>query len=256
MRVIQGRLDGKVCLITGTGGAIGSASALAFAREGALIVGCDLDAASADATAERVRAAGGNMVSLAPCDLSVPKDCARLVDLALSHHGRIDVLFNNAGRPTYGAIDSPDDTHWYATIQHELHLVYLLTKAAWPALSVRGGAIVNMASVAGWTGLPALDGLAHSTVKAGILAMTRHLAMEGRHHDIRVNSISPGVIGTPSALRRAEDPAWDAAMRGKIMRGRYGTPEEIAAVALFLASDESGFVNGADIRADGGMSAW
>jgi NAD(P)-dependent dehydrogenase (short-subunit alcohol dehydrogenase family) len=251
-----GRLTGKVCIITGTGGAIGSASALAFAREGALVVGCDLRAAPSLETAKEVRAAGGQMDSLEPCDLTRPQEYARLIAFACQRFGRIDVLFNNASKARYGWIHEADDEHWYTTIEHELHIVYLLCKAAWSALCDSRGAIINMASISGWTTLPALAGIAHSTAKGGILAMTRHLAMEGRKVGIRANSISPGVIATPSVLARARDPEWDAAMRGKIMRGSYGTPEEVAAVAVFLAANESSFVNATDIRVDGGMTAW
>ena len=251
-----GRLQGKICIITGTGGAIGRASALAFAREGATIVGCDIIPETATATDRAVAEAGGQIATLAPCDLATLNDCERLVELALERCGRIDVLFNNASRPTYGALTEDSNDHWFRTIDNELHMVYLLCKAAWPALSASGGTIVNMASAAGWTTFPALAGLAHGAAKGGVISMTRHLAMEGRDLGIRANSISPGVIGTPKVLGLAENPDWDRLMRSKIMRGSYGKPEEIAAVALFFASDESAFVNAADIRADGGITAW
>lgn len=253
---MAGRLDGKVCVITGTGGAIGRASALAFAREGATVIGCDLQETAANESATEVRALGFEMHSMQPCDLTSASDCHRLVEFALSKAGRIDVLFNNASRPFYGALTEKDDSHWFNTVDHELHNVYLMCKAAWPALTESSGTIINMASVAGWIALPALAGLAHSTAKSGILGMTRHLAIEGRTSNIRANSISPGVIATPAVRARALDEQWNAAMVSKILRGQFGKPEEIAAVALFLASDESAFVNGADIRADGGMSAW
>ncbi|MBB1632488.1 MULTISPECIES: SDR family NAD(P)-dependent oxidoreductase [Cupriavidus] len=250
------RLEDKVCVITGTGGAIGAASALAFAREGALVVGCDLVPESARSTATRVRSTGGTMVSLEPCDLSSAIDCTRLIEFALVEFGRIDVLFNNASKPHYGWMTDHSDEHWYKTIDHELHNVYLLCKAAWPSLRVSGGNVINMGSISGWIGLPALPGIAHSAAKAGVIGLTRHLAMEGREARIRANSISPGVIGTPAVLARAEDPEWAAAMTQRIMGGRFGTPEEVAAVALFLASAESSFVNGTDIRVDGGTLAW
>lgn len=253
---MSGRLHGKVCVVTGTGGAIGRASALAFAKEGAMVFGCDIQESSSKETVALVRKSGGDMLSVEPCDLSRAADCARVAAEVEKKFGRIDVLFNNASKPSYGWMDEPDDAYWWKTIDHELHNVYLMCKAAWPALTKSGGNIINMASVSGWIGLPALPGVAHSAAKSGVHAMTRHLAMEGRTAGVRANSISPGVIGTPSVLARARDPQWNEMMLSKIMRGTYGTPEEIAAVAVFLASEESAFINGADIRVDGGMTAW
>lgn len=250
------QLKGKVCVITGTGGSIGRASALAFAREGARIVGCDKDAASAERTLREVEAQGGEMLSLHPCNLFDRDDCAKLVELAVSSFGRIDVLFNNASHFHHGWMTDEQDDFWFRTIDEELHIVYMLCKAAWNTMATTGGSIVNMASTAGHTTYRLLPGIAHSAAKGGVIAMTRHLALEGRHHAIRANSISPGVIGTPAVLAQAVNPEWDQSMRGRIMRGSYGKPEEVAAVALFLASDASSFVNAADIVVDGGILSW
>lgn len=253
---MSGRLAGKVCIITGTGGTIGRASALVFAREGAQLVGCDIDAASSARTTEEVRRTGGTMVSVEPCDLVSKPECERVVALALEEFGKVDVLFNNAGRPFHGWIDHPDETHWYQTIDSEMHSVFLMSKAAWPAMTQGGGVIINMGSVSGWSTYPVLPGIAHSAAKGAVISLTRHLAMEGRHHGIRANSISPGTISTPAVEAKAEDEVWATHMKGRIMRGTFGRPDEVANVALFLASDESSFVNATDISVDGGTLSW
>jgi NAD(P)-dependent dehydrogenase (short-subunit alcohol dehydrogenase family) len=253
---MNGRLAGKVCLITGTSGAIGRASALAFAREGAIVVGCDLEVDGSSATIDMVKEAGQSMIALTPCDLAVRVDCDRVVTMAIEQYGRIDVLFNNAGRPFHGWMESVGDEHWFKTIESELHTVFLMSKAAWPALLASSGTIINMGSVSGWTTFPVLPGIAHSAAKGGVIALTRHLAMEGRHHGVRANSISPGTIATPAVEAKAKDLAWAEQMKRRIMRGSFGTPEEVAAVAVFLAADESSFVNATDIRVDGGTLAW
>jgi NAD(P)-dependent dehydrogenase (short-subunit alcohol dehydrogenase family) len=253
---MSNRLAGKVCIITGSGGAIGRASALVFAREGAKLVGCDLHAENSIRTTEEVRETGGEMVSVEPCDLTSKSDCARVVALAIKEFGQVDVLFNNSGRPFHGWMDHPDEDHWYQTIDSEMHSVFLMSKTAWPALQDSGGTIVNVASVSGWSTYSNLPGIAHSAAKGAVISLTRHLAMEGRHYGIRANSISPGTISTPAVEAKAEDEKWATSMKARIMRGSFGRPEEVAHVALFLASDESSFVNAADIRVDGGSLSW
>ena len=250
------RLAGKVCVITGTGGSMGGAAAEAFAREGGLIVGCDLNADAALACQDRVRAGGGAMVSLQPCDLRDRAACDALVALALDTHGRIDVLFNNAADAHVGWIEDLTHEAFAATLDAEINVVFNLTKAAWDALKVNGGSIINMASVSAWITYQALPGLAHSAGKGAVLSMTRHLALEGRHHGIRANSLSPGLIETGATRALLSMPEFSGVMLDKIMLGRAGRPEEVAAAALFLASDESSFMTAADIRIDGGTTAW
>lgn len=253
---MAGRLEGKVCVITGTGGSMGRAAAHIFAREGALVVGCDVNAQSAQNTVDEVVAAGGQMVSMHPCDLTDPAQCRALVDLAIAKYGRIDVLYNNAAMAYFGWVDEISEDDWYKTINEEVHLVFLLSRAAWPYLKDSGGSIINTASVSAWSTFKTLPGIAHSTAKGGIVAMTRHLAMEGREFGIRANTISPGVIETNQTRPLLQDQQWSEYMLGRTLLGRLGQPEEIANVALFLASDESSYVTGSDILADGGMMAW
>jgi NAD(P)-dependent dehydrogenase (short-subunit alcohol dehydrogenase family) len=128
---------------------MGRATAVAFAREGALVVGCDVIAEPAEQTVEIVRAAGGQMVSLHPSRVSDPAECARLVDLAVSEFGRVDVLFNLAAKSHFSPIETFTDEEWDAARRDEVDLVFYLTRAAWPHLKASGGVVLNMASVDG-----------------------------------------------------------------------------------------------------------
>src|SRR5258708_26689872 len=179
---MSGRLDGRVCLITGTGGAMGNATALTFAGEGALVVGCDVAVEPAERTLEAVKAAGGQMVSLQPCILSDPAECKRFVDFAFGEFGRIDVLFNLAGRSHFGLIENVRDEDWDAARREEVDLIFYVTRAAWPHLVATSGVVVNMASLNGQLSFKSLASLSHPTNKAAILAMTRQLAMAGTPH--------------------------------------------------------------------------
>jgi len=251
------RLKGKVCIITGTGGSMGRAAALMFARQGAKVVGCDVYPESAEETVEMVRGEGGDMVSLSRCDLTDPASCAKLVDLAVSTYGRVNVLFNNAAMAYFGWIDQISDDDWHRTIDQEVNLVFHMVRAAWPELIKSPGAsIINTASVSAWSTYKLLPGIAHSAAKGAVLSMTRQLALEGRVHGLRANSISPGLIESKQTIPLLQDPVWAETMVGKVMLGRMGKPEEVAATALFLASDESSFITGTDIRVDGGTTAW
>jgi NAD(P)-dependent dehydrogenase (short-subunit alcohol dehydrogenase family) len=255
---MPGRLTGKVCVITGTGGAMGRASALTFAREGASVVGCDVAVEPAAETVESVRVAGGEMVSVQPCRLTDPAQCAALVELAIDTYGRIDVLFNLAGRSHFGPIEDVTDEDWDAARREEVDLIFYLTRAAWPHLRASSGVVVNMASLNGQLSFKSLASLSHTTNKAGILGMTRQLAFEGSSHGIRVNSISPGLIesGATRAHLDAGEGGFAQEMVDRTLLGRLGQPEDVANLALFLATDESSYITGVDIVIDGGMRVW
>lgn len=254
---MTGRLEGKRCLITGTGGGIGRASALWFAKEGAQIIGCDINAERAEITQQMVRDAGGTMDTMCPVDLTEMKGCERLVNFALERMGGFDVLFNNAAMAYFGWMEDYSEEDFRRTLTEETTIVFLLCKAAWPHMVERKNiSIVNIASASAHQPNMAVPGIAHTAAKGAVWSMTRQLAMEGAKHQIRCNSISPGPTVTNQTEAYIKDPAFWDVMGPKIMLGRPGRPEDIAGCALYLASDESNWVTGADFRVDGGMTAW
>jgi NAD(P)-dependent dehydrogenase (short-subunit alcohol dehydrogenase family) len=252
----MGRLDGKVALITGTAGGQGAAAARLFAAEGATVVGCDLDEARCLSVAADVSAAGGSMHAMAPVDLGDPDAAAAWVTQAVSAAGGIDILYNNASAPRVGPFAEMTWEDWRFTQRNELDLIFTVTSAAWPHLVARGGGvIINTASVSAYRGATFIEQAAHGAAKGGVLAITRHLAASGAKHGIRANSISPGLIVTPQIEPFLDEPGHPVhEMLRSHPLGRLGVPEDVARVALFLASDEAAYLNAVDIVVDGGQS--
>jgi NAD(P)-dependent dehydrogenase (short-subunit alcohol dehydrogenase family) len=251
------RLRGKTCIITGTGSGMGRAAAKLFAREGASVVGCDINPSSAQETLKAVQAEGGEMISLHPCNLSVRADVDRLMEFAMSAYGRIDALYNNASMAYFAPLAEMTYDMWSKTLREELDVVFHACQAVMPhMIAGGGGSIINVGSTSGKIAYEVLPGLAHMAAKGGVIAVTKQLAMEGGKHKVRCNTISPGLVLTAQTKAFIETPEWFAPMQAKLMLGRVGLPEDIAPLAVYLASDESSWVTGADFAIDGGTTAW
>jgi meso-butanediol dehydrogenase/(S,S)-butanediol dehydrogenase/diacetyl reductase len=247
------RLRGKVAIVTGAGSGIGRATALLFAAEGAKLVVNDLNAEAATRVAKEIEAAGGIAASF-PADVADPRQVEALVREATSRFGRLDVLVNNAAAVIPGPLESISDADWRRTQAVTLDGVFYGMRAALPVMAAQGGgAIINIASGAAIAGEPGLA--AYGAAKAAVVNLTKTAAVENAARGVRVNTILPGPIATPPLLAAVEATGGRAGWERQIPCGRLGTPEEMAAVALFLASDEASYVHGAAIVADGGVAA-
>jgi 3-oxoacyl-[acyl-carrier protein] reductase len=267
------KLAGRVAIVTGGGSGIGRAVALRFAAEGARVAVADLNGDAAGRVAGEVRAAGGTALATRT-DVADSTQADALVAQVVREWTTVDVLVNNAGigelspalrehvqgaitgmlggagRRSLGVVARMDDAEWRRMIEVHLFGTFYCTRAALRVMEERGsGAIVNMASVAGLGGIP---GLAHyGAAKAGIIGFTKSVALEVGGSNIRVNAIAPGLIDTPMT---ADTPAMIRQMT--LLRtplGRAGTPDEVAAIACFLASDDASFVTGQVLSPNGGL---
>jgi len=249
------QLAGKIALITGTGGGQGRAAALMFARAGAIVVGCDINSDEQQCSIDLLAKEGLTLYGTKVVDLGDPTEVETWVNTAVKEHGRIDILYNNASAAKFGSIGEFSVEDWHYTIRNELDQVFYTTRFAWQYLSVNGGVIINIASTAAWGGSRKAGISAHCATKGAIVSFTRQLAVEGAITGIRAVSISPGFIKTPGTAAFVEDPIMRKAILEKVLLNRPGEPEEIAAMALFVASENGAFITGSDILIDGGMLA-
>jgi len=249
------RLAGKVALITGGGSGIGREAVLLFAREGAKVVVADLDGAAARRTADEVRAAGGEAEPVA-CDVARSDDVRAAVETAERRFGALHVLFNNAGifpADDGSPVDTPEET-FDRVMAVNAKGVFLGCKHGIPALlRAGGGTIVNTASFVAVMGA-ATSQVAYTASKGAVLAMTREIAIEYARRGIRANALCPGPVDTPLLAQLLADPAARQRRLVHIPMGRLARAEEVARAALFLASDESSYVNGATFLVDGGIT--
>ncbi|MCG2634415.1 MAG: SDR family oxidoreductase [Gammaproteobacteria bacterium] len=253
------RLENKTVLITGTAGGQGRAAALLFASEGARIVGCDLKGEDNQETVRLVRAAGGEMVGMEPVDLADEAQVKAWIDFAVEQYGDFDVLYNNASGVRGGTVEGLSREDWDFNLANEVTNVWLAVKHAMPVFRRKGsGNIVITASVAGILAA-AMPGnipgnFVHNVSKAAVIRMMVNLAVELSPHNVRVNSISPGIIDTPATHGLIELAGEEVFTQGTLTK-RVGQPDDIAYAALYLASDESSYVNGANLVVDGGWTA-
>lgn len=253
---VAGRLAGKVVAISGIGGGQGRAAAVLFARAGAIVVGSDRKEEGVEATRRLAEQEGLTLqVSVVP-DLTDPEAAQRWIDEAVRRNGRLDVLYNNAASVNFAPVEAMTAELWRGTLQGELDIVFMPTRAAWRHLAKQGGSIINSASLSGMRALEHVGAVAHAASKGGVIAMTRQLALEGAPFGIRSNSISPGPIATPATQEALDaDPVFRRHFSGWPLLGRGGAAEDVAYAALFLASDESAWITGINIAIDGGMSS-
>jgi len=249
-------LSGKVALVTGAGSGIGAAIAETLASAGARVFATDRDAATADATAERIRRAKGR-AEPAPLDVVDEEACRTIAQMIVRETGALDVLVNNAGIGHVGTLLTTEGADLDRLYQVNVRGIFNVTRACLPAMLERGaGSVINMASVGGTVGIR--DRLAYCTTKFAVVGLTRSMALDHAASGVRVNCICPGRVETPfvsARLREYADPERASReMSASQSLGRMGRPEEIAAAALYLASDEAAFVTGSALMIDGGWT--
>jgi NAD(P)-dependent dehydrogenase (short-subunit alcohol dehydrogenase family) len=250
------RLKDKVAIITGAGSGIGREAALIFAREGAAVVVGDLDDDTGEATVQQIRA-GGGQGAFQHTDVTKAADVEALVGLAEERFGKLDVMFNNAGifPDADGSVLDTSEAVWDLVMNVNLKGVFLGCKYAIPAMRrAGGGSIINVASFVALIGA-ASPQIAYTASKGGVLSMTREIGVEFARENIRANALCPGPVQTPLMEAIFSDPAKLRRRLVHIPPGRFAQAREIANAALFLASDESSYVNSATFVVDGGITA-
>ncbi|MBI2069216.1 MAG: glucose 1-dehydrogenase [Elusimicrobia bacterium] len=251
------RLKNKVCLITGAASGMGKVACRIFAKEGANIIALDLnDKAGAEVAAE-IKSSGGQAV-YEHCDVAKAQDVERAIKAGVKAFGKLDVLYNNAGiflEKDHSVTDT-DPEIWDQTQDVNLKGIYLICKYGIPhLLENKGGSIVNVASFVALVGCSVPQD-AYTASKGGVIALTKSLAVQFGPKGIRSNAICPGPIETPLLMEWLfKEPAEKAKRLNRIPMGRFGKPEDIVHAALYLASDESTWTNGAAITIDGGITS-
>jgi NAD(P)-dependent dehydrogenase (short-subunit alcohol dehydrogenase family) len=251
----MGRVEGRVALITGAGGGIGRETALLFAAEGAAVSCADVNEDAARETARMIRDNGGRAAAIS-ADVSRAADCEAMVEATEKEFGKLDVLFNNAGimhSQDDDAVNTSEDV-WDVTVDINLKGVFLGCKYGIPALRrAGGGSIINTASIVALMG-SATPQIAYTASKGAVLSMTRELAIVHARENIRINALCPGPLKTELLMKFLDTEEKLQRRMVHLPMGRFGEAKEIAPAVLWLASDESSFVNGATFVVDGGIT--
>lgn len=252
---MAGRLNGRAAIVTAGGAGIGAATARRFVQEGASVVVADISGRRAEEVAAGIQASGGRAVSL-KMDAADPDGVQATIRLALDTYGRLDILFNNAGIAEIAPLEEYTLEGWNRVLAVTLTSVFLGIKYALPIMRQQGkGAIINTASISGTGGDYGMS--SYNAAKAGVINLTRSVALENAPYNIRINCVCPGAIHTRVAqvLGRGQAEEFCRLQAEAHPLGRMGEPEEIASTVAFLASDEASFITGAAIVVDGGVTA-
>lgn len=253
MKIPKFTLEGEIAIVTGAARGIGREIALVFAHSGAHLILVDLLEKELMKTAKEIDKMGKKNLSIA-ADISNTKEIKRLIRDVLSEFDRIDILVNNAGVVDNNPATKVTEEQWDKTLNVNLRGLFFLSQAVGRhMIKERRGKIINIASQAGVIALP--NHAAYSASKAGIISITKSLALEWGEFNINVNAIAPTVILTPLGRKAWADPQARSEMLKKIPLGRFGEPWEVASIALFLASEASNLITGSTIMADGGYTA-
>ncbi|GMA61242.1 glucose 1-dehydrogenase [Alicyclobacillus fastidiosus] len=249
------RLDQRVAVVTGSGSGIGRAAAIMFAKEGAKVVVVDLDLPAAQETVRRIADEGGQAIAIR-CDVSDAQDVKTSVERVVEHYGRLDILFNNAGIVLPKYIEEVEEAEWDHLFDINVKGCFLFIKYSLAHIRATKGTILNMGSMTGLAGQRRNP--VYSATKGAVAALTRSLAIDLAPDGVRVNSICPAGVLTPLLEKWfAQQANPDEFRRGQDLShllGRTATPDEIASVAVFLASDEASFITGQSIPVEGGAT--
>ncbi len=251
------RLAGKVALITGAGMGQGKAAALLFAKHGARVIVADINHGAALSTVDAVRRGGGDAFATTG-DVGIQADVERMVRDGVAHFGSLHILYNNAGvlwKDRDKSVVDTEEPWWDRVMGVNLKGVYFACKFGIPHLvEAGGGSIINIGSVSALRGFTVPQD-AYTASKGALISLTKSLAVQYARQGIRANIIHPGIVETPMQAPYLADPGKRASFESATPLGRLARPEEIAQVALFLASEDASYVTGAEIPVDGGYTA-